>query len=130
MLSRMSFDDVPSMILSALLLGIVNAFVRPFIVVLTLPITLLSLGIFLLIINGAMVMLVARLMPAFHLEGLGTAVMASIVVGLTSWIANASGPRKRHRNRIVIGCATSTLGRNCGNVFTADRGGRRGFWTG
>ena len=103
MLSRMSFDDVPSMILSALLLGIVNAFVRPFIVVLTLPITLLSLGIFLLIINGAMVMLVARLMPAFHLEGLGTAVIASIVVGLTSWIANASGPRKRHRNRIVIG---------------------------
>jgi putative membrane protein len=103
MLSRMSFDDMPSMILSALLLGIVNAFVRPFIVILTLPITLLSLGIFLLIINGAMVMLVARLMPAFHLEGLGTAVMASIVVGLTSWIANASGPRKRHRNRIVIG---------------------------
>ena len=103
MLSRMSFDDVPSMILSALLLGIVNALVRPFIVVLTLPITLLSLGIFLLIINGAMVMLVAHLMPAFHLEGLGTAVMASIVVGLTSWIANAAGPRKRHRNRIVIG---------------------------
>ena len=103
MLSRMSFDDVPSMILSALLLGIVNALVRPFIVILTLPITLLSLGIFLLIINGAMVMLVARLMPAFHLEGLWTAVMASIVVGLTSWIANASGPRKRHRNRIVIG---------------------------
>ena len=103
MLSRMSFDDMPSMILSALLLGIVNAFVRPFIVVLTLPITLLSLGIFLLIINGAMVMLVARLMPAFHLEGLGTAVIASIVVGLTSWIANASGPRKHHGNRIVIG---------------------------
>ncbi len=103
MLSRMSFDDVPSMILSALLLGIVNALVRPFIVILTLPITLLSLGIFLLIINGAMVMLVARLMPAFHLEGLGTAVMASIVVGLTSWIANAAGPRKHHGNRIVIG---------------------------
>ncbi len=103
MLSRMSFDDVPSMILSALLLGIVNALVRPFIVILTLPITLLSLGIFLLIINGAMVMLVARLMPAFHLEGLGTAVMASILVGLTSWIANAAGPRKHHGNRIVIG---------------------------
>jgi len=103
MLSRMNFDDVSSMILSALLLGMVNAFVRPFIVVLTLPITLLSLGIFLLIINGAMIMLVARLMPAFHLEGLGTAVMASIVVGLTSWIVNASGPRKHHGNRIVIG---------------------------
>jgi putative membrane protein len=103
MLSRMSFDDVPSMVLSALLLGIVNAFVRPIIVVLTLPITLLSLGIFVLVINGAMVMLVARLMPAFHLDGLGTAIVASVVVGLTSWLANGSAAKKRNSNRIVIG---------------------------
>jgi putative membrane protein len=102
MLSRMSFDDVPSMVLSALLLGIVNAFVRPIIVVLTLPITLLSLGIFVLVINGAMVMIVARLMPAFHLDGLGTAIVASVVVGLTSWLANGSAAKKRDRNRIVI----------------------------
>jgi putative membrane protein len=102
MLSRMSFDDVPSMVLSALLLGIVNAFVRPIIVVLTLPITLLSLGIFVLVINGAMVMIVARLMPAFHLDGLGTAIVASVVVGLTSWLANGSAAKKRDRNRIVL----------------------------
>ena len=103
MLSSMRFDDVPSMVLSALLLGVVNAFVRPIIVVLTLPITLLSLGIFVLVINGAMVMLVARLMPAFHLDGLGTAIVASVVVGLTSWLANGSAAKKRDRNRIVIG---------------------------
>ena len=102
MLSSMRFDDVPSMVLSALLLGVVNAFVRPIIVVLTLPITLLSLGIFVLIINGAMVMLVARLMPAFHLDGLGTAIVASVVVGLTSWLANGSAVKKRDRNRILI----------------------------
>ncbi len=103
MLTRMSFDDWGTMILSALLLGIVNAFVRPIVVVLTLPITLLSLGIFLLVINGAMILLVARVMPAFHLDGLGTAMVASIVVGLTSWLTNASVAKKRHKNRIVIG---------------------------
>jgi len=103
MLSRMSFDDAGTMILSALLLGIVNAFVRPIVVVLTLPITLLSLGIFLFVINGAMILLVAGVMPAFHLEGLGTAMVASIVVGLTSWLANASATKKHHKNRIVIG---------------------------
>ena len=103
MLTRMSFDDLGTMILSALLLGLVNAFVRPIIVVLTLPITFLSLGIFLLIINGAMILLVARMMPAFHLGGLGTAMVASIVVGLTSWLANSSATKKHQRNRIVIG---------------------------
>ena len=94
-LEQMRFDDTPSMILSALLLGIVNAVVRPIVVLLTLPITFLSLGLFLLVINGAMLLLVAGLMPAFHLGGLGTAVIASIIVGLTSWFANS--PRgKRH----------------------------------
>ena len=102
MLSRMSFDDTGTMILSALLLGIVNAFVRPIIVVLTLPITFLSLGIFLLVINGAMILLVAGVMPAFHLEGFGTAIVASIIVGLTSWLANSSVARKRHRSRIIV----------------------------
>ena len=103
MLTRMSFDDVGTMILSALLLGIVNALVRPIIVVLTLPITLLTLGVFLLVINGAMILIVAGVMPAFHLEGFGTAMVASVVVGLTSWIAHSWGAKKHHRNRIVIG---------------------------
>lgn len=102
MLTRMSFDDAVAMVLSALLLGIVNAVIRPIIVVLTLPITVLSLGIFLLVINGAMVLLVARLMPAFHLDGLGTAVVAAIVVGLTSWLANGSAAKKRNGNHTVF----------------------------
>ena len=103
MLTGMSFDDVSTMILSALLLGIVNAVVRPIIVVLTLPITFLTLGIFLWVINGAMILIVAGVTPAFHLEGLGTAMLASIVVGLTSWFANSFGSKKRVKNRIMIG---------------------------
>ncbi len=98
MLEQMSFDDVPSMVLSALLLGMVNAFVRPIVVFFTLPITFVSLGLFLLVINGAMLLLVARFMPAFHLGGLGTSIVASIVVGLTSWFAHgATGGQHKKR---------------------------------
>ncbi len=96
-LQRMSFDTVSSMILSALVLGLVNAIVRPIVVLLTLPITFMSLGAFLLVINGAMLLLVARIMPTFHLDGLGTAILASIIVGLTSWFANRSVGAKRNR---------------------------------
>ena len=97
LLQRMSFTDAPSMVLSALLLGLVNALVRPVIVLLTLPITFLSLGLFLLVINGAMLLLVARLIPAFHLDGLGTAVAASVIIGLTSWFAISTIGTKRRR---------------------------------
>ena len=96
-LERMSFDDVSSMILSALVLGMVNAIVRPIVVLLTLPVTFVSLGTFLLVINGAMLLLVARVMPAFHLGGLGTAILASIIVGLTSWFANRGAGARRNR---------------------------------
>jgi putative membrane protein len=83
------FDGVASLWIAAFLLGVVNAFVRPVVILLTFPITLFTLGLFLFIVNGAMVMLVAWIMPSFHIEGLGWAVLASIVVGLTGWTANA-----------------------------------------
>ena len=88
-LQGMRFEGVASLWLAALLLGLVNAFVRPIVVFLTFPITLLTLGLFLLVVNGTMIMLVSWLMPAFHLESLGSAILASIIVGLTGWAANA-----------------------------------------
>ena len=96
MLQGMYFDHAAAMVVSALLFGLVNATVRPVVVLITLPITFLSLGLFLLVINGAMLLLVARLMPAFHLDGVTTAVLGSIVVGMTGWLANG----RRHRQRI------------------------------
>ena len=88
-LQGIRFDGVGSLWLAAFLLGLVNAFVRPIVVFLTFPITLLTLGLFLLVVNGTMIMLVSWLMPAFHLESLGSAILASIIVGLTGWAANA-----------------------------------------
>jgi putative membrane protein len=89
LLPGVRFDGALSLWVAAVLLGLINAFIRPLFVLITLPITLLTLGLFLFVVNGCMVMLVAWLMPSFHLSGLGTAILASIIVGLTGWLANA-----------------------------------------
>ena len=91
-----AFSSTGTLIAAALLLGIVNAFVRPIIITLTLPITLLTLGRFLPAINALMIMLVAWLVPGFLVAGFWSAVFAAIVVSLTSWIMSGwIGPRGR-----------------------------------
>lgn len=80
-----SFDSNQSLIAAALLLGIVNAFIRPILVILTFPITLLTLGLFLIVVNGLMIDLVAWLLSGFHVAGLWPATLAAVVVSLTSW---------------------------------------------
>ena len=80
------FHDTTSLILAAVLLGVVNAFVRPVIVILTLPLTILTLGLFLLIVNAAMLGLVAVLRSGFEVRGLIPGVLAAIITGISSWI--------------------------------------------
>jgi putative membrane protein len=82
-------DTPVTLILAAILLGLVNAIVRPIAVILTLPVTLLTLGLFLLVINAAMVGLVAAILPGFHVRGFGPALLTAIIVWLTGWVANA-----------------------------------------
>jgi putative membrane protein len=84
-----TFASNESLILAALLLGAVNAVVRPILVILTLPITILTLGLFLLVVNGLMVELVAHFLQGFQVDGLGTAILVSLVVSLTSWIVSS-----------------------------------------
>ena len=78
-------NSTESLIAAALLLGIVNAIVRPILILLTLPITLLTLGLFLLVINGLMIELVAYFLHGFVVDGFWSAIFASIIVSLTSW---------------------------------------------
>jgi putative membrane protein len=80
------FSDTGSLILAAVLLGIVNALVRPVVFILTLPLTILTLGLFLLVVNAAMIGLVAMLLDGFQLRGLVAGILAAIVTGVTSWI--------------------------------------------
>jgi len=75
-------------ILAAVLLGLVNAFVRPVAFLLTLPITLLTLGLFLLVLNAAMFGLVAAMLDGFVVAGFWSAVFGAMIVGITSTIAS------------------------------------------
>lgn len=75
-----------TLLLSALVLGLVNAVVRPVLVILTLPITIITLGLFYLIVNGVAFAFAAALVPGFAVASLGSAVIGALVVGLVSWI--------------------------------------------
>ena len=77
---------VGSLMAAAILLGLVNAFVRPVVFILTLPLTLVTLGLFLLVVNAAMIGLVALLLKGFVVTGLVPGVLAAVVTGATSWI--------------------------------------------
>src|SRR5213080_2223356 len=81
-------DGWGNLVVAALLLGIVNAVIRPIILILTLPLTVLTLGLFILVVNGISLALVAWVLPGFTVAGLVPAVLGSIVVGLTSWFAS------------------------------------------
>jgi len=75
-----TFSNKSSLLISALLLGFVNAILRPILIFLTLPLTLVTLGLFLLVINALMIMLVAALVNGFKLSGFWTAFFASIFI--------------------------------------------------
>ncbi|MBL6456189.1 phage holin family protein [Belnapia sp. T6] len=79
---------LPSLLLAALIFGLVNAVVRPVLVLLSFPLTIVTLGLFLLVINAAMLGLTAALLPGFAVEGFGPAFWGAIVVSLVSWAAN------------------------------------------
>jgi len=92
----LSFSGPWTLVGAALLLGVVNAVVRPLAILFTLPLTLVTLGFFLLVINAAMLGLVALLLPGFHIGSFWTALGSSIVVSLTSWLASGLiGPKGR-----------------------------------
>jgi putative membrane protein len=86
--SGVHLDSTTTLILAGILLGVVNAIVRPIAFVLTLPITILTLGLFLFVLNAAMVALVAWILPGFHVDSFRAALLTAIIVWLTGWIGS------------------------------------------
>ena len=81
-------NSTGTLLLAGLVLGIVNAVVRPIAFILTLPITILTLGLFLLVLNALMVWLVAWMIPGFHVDGFKSAFLTAIIVWLVGWVAS------------------------------------------
>jgi uncharacterized membrane protein YvlD (DUF360 family) len=96
--SGVSIDTPSTLILAGILLGVVNSIVRPIAILLTLPMTILTLGLFLLIINAGMVALVAWMLPGMHVAGFGAAFWTSIrrESGELRWfvVRRRQGPRR------------------------------------
>jgi putative membrane protein len=91
-----SIDSPSTLVLAGLLLGMVNSIVRPIAIVLTLPMTLMTLGLFLLVINAGMVALVAWMLPGMHVTGFWSAFWTAVVVSLVSMVGSwFIGPKGR-----------------------------------
>jgi putative membrane protein len=83
------YDSVASLIGAALLLGILNAFLRPILLILSAPLILLTLGLFILIVNGLMLLFVPSIVIGFHVDTFGSAFWGAIVISVVSWILSA-----------------------------------------
>ncbi len=84
----LKIDGNQTLIAAALLLGVANAVVRPIVVFLTFPITVVTLGLFLLAVNAGMLAGVAWLLDGFSVEGFVAALLGALIVSLTSWVAS------------------------------------------
>ena len=83
------YDSLEALICASLLLGIVNALVKPVLLLLSLPLILVTMGFFILVINALMLKLVAGLVSGFHVESFWTAFFGAILIGFVSWVLNS-----------------------------------------
>ena len=96
LIDGISFDSTAWLLGAAVVLGLINAFVRPLAVLLTLPITMITLGLFLLVLNAGMLALAGWMLPGFHIAGFWPAFLGAIVVSLVSSVGSwFFGPRGR-----------------------------------
>jgi putative membrane protein len=85
LMNSVTVTSIGTALVAALLLGLVNTLIRPVLVVLTLPVTLVSLGLFILVINALLFWLVANVVEGFHVAGFGSAFLAAILYSVISW---------------------------------------------
>ncbi len=90
LVSGVRLDSFGSALLAAAILGVLNAVVRPVLLLLTLPLTIVTLGFFILVINALMFMLAGAIVPGVHVASFWSALFASIIVSIVSWLLNSA----------------------------------------
>ena len=83
--SSINVDTFLTALIVALVLGLINTLIRPILILLTLPVTILTLGLFIFVINGLLFWAVGSFMPGFHVDGFWSGVFGAIVYSLISW---------------------------------------------
>jgi putative membrane protein len=89
LIPSISVDSFTTALVAALVLGLINTIIRPILVILTLPVTLLTLGLFIFVINGLLFWFVGDILTGFHVGGFWAGVFGSIVYSIVSWLLSA-----------------------------------------
>jgi len=97
LLPGVAVADEISAFIAAIVLGLVNAVVKPVLIILTLPVTVLTLGLFLLVLNGLLFWAVGSLLPGFHVDGFWWAVAGAFIYSVLTWAFSALLPQERPR---------------------------------
>jgi len=84
-----SYDGWGALLGASLLLGIINAFVRPILLLLSLPFIIITMGLFIFVINALLLLLVSQIVPAFQVAGFWSAFFGAIIISLVSWILSS-----------------------------------------
>jgi putative membrane protein len=92
------YRSIVSLAIAALILGLLNAIIRPILVLLTLPLTIVTLGLFLIVLNAVMLELTAFFAPGFRIDDFVAALIGAIVLAIISWVTNQIG-RKPEKER-------------------------------
>lgn len=90
LISGITYSSIPTLLVTAAVLGLVNALIRPVLLLITLPLNILTLGLFTFVLNAIMLLLVSALVPGFNIAGFGTALLAAVLLaivgGLLHWL--------------------------------------------
>jgi len=89
LMSSITVDSIPTALIAALILGLINTFVRPLLILLTLPATLVTLGLFIFVINGLLFWFVGSFVEGFHVAGFWSAFFGAILYSIISWALSA-----------------------------------------
>lgn len=95
LLPSIQVDGFGSALLAALVLGFINTLVRPVLALLTLPITVVTLGVFYLVLNGLLFWLASALLPGFQVGGFVSALLGALLYGVIAWVLSALIPGKK-----------------------------------
>jgi putative membrane protein len=103
LLDGIALTGMQAALVGGLVLGVINAIIRPVLIVLTFPFTLITLGLFIFVVNAICFGLAAAVVPGFDVAGFWSALGGALIVSVVSWILSAVTSERRHDQRITSG---------------------------
>ncbi len=114
--------DFGAALAAAAVLGILNVIVKPLLIILTLPLTVLTLGLFLLFVNAIVFSFAGALVSGIHIASFGSAILASVIVSLVSWVTSSFGDKRLTVRTSRTGFSGGRPPRNIGGTLDMEQG--------